>query len=732
MKKTSIFLLLFVTIITNSNAQYVIKFDSITIQPNYSSPTNFITSIHSSTSKQVDDNIYGFDLTGFFDNLNNKAITGQSTAFPNSNHIINNPTQLDSVYYYAKELRPKILRYTASSDWYHFRSNSKRLGADTAEAWNAFRLGLVDAQYRDNVVNEFNNDKRFTRSQLYDLIAFVKRYQIETSETIKIIYSGNTFQHMLKIPSIIPTNSSFTTLYNETYNAVKLLQDSGLIIYGVELGNETYYQQLFLNNSLYNTTQNKLDYVSILKEYSTRLKSAFPGIKISVPMIFTSPFNPAAGQPGQLSVAIAQDNSAFDAYSYHPYTSVVKNPNAFCFDCFVGQLCSSTNPSLFTCYTNGISNYLQPVGQGDACNPYLYTELRAQRINPQFNSYSKKIWLTEWNNAKLNTNNSLVSADYVFRYVNFLIDNKDSLNLGATTHFSMGGIFDDLTPTSTRNTQSVNTYQYSSLNPCSNTRYRAFTYMNESGINRVNLLANYFPFKFLSQIFTNNLVKSNTTYNLTIPNNSQVNEDNLMVRLYADNIQAVSSNARTFNMYLFYSNKSNQTVLINYDSLTLGIGGLTNGIKWKRFNLNPSESISQEFIQASSLNYFFRNSNYKQIGNGISILPNTIGYIKIPVITLIGGIKRISNPNVNESEEIQESKLQVTVYPNPTNGFVSFNTNDYKSKKLEIYTVDGKLIYITNFEVQNYEFDMSNYPKAQYIYKIYYDTNVITGKIVVE
>jgi len=708
----------------NGIAQNVIYFDSITILPNQSGASNYVTSVHSFNSPQIDDNIYGFDLTDFFDHLNNKAQTGQSTAFPNSTFIVNNPTQLDSVYHFAKELRPKILRYTAASDWYHFRPNSKRLGADTAEAWNAFRLGLVNTAYRDHVVNEFNNDKRYTRSYLYDLIAFVKRYQLETNEPVKIIYSGNTFQHMLKIPSVIPTNANFNTMYNETFNAVKLLTDSGLVVYGVELGNETYYEQLFLNNSLYNTTQNKLNYVAILKEYANRLKIAFPGIKISVPMIFTSPFNPAAGQPGQLSVAIAQDNSAFDAYSYHPYTSVIKNPNAFCFDCFVGQLCSSTDPSLFTCYTNGISNYLQPVGQGDACNPYLYTELRAQRINPQFNSYSKKIWLTEWNNAKLNTNNSLVSADYVFRYVNFLIDNKDSLNLGATTHFSMGGIFDDLTPTSTRNTQSVNTYQYSSLNPCSNTRMRSFTYMNESGINRVNLLANYYPFKFLSQIFSKDLVKAKTTYNLSVPNTGQISNDNLMVKLYADKIYT-NSNVATFDLYLFYSNKSTQTVFLNYDSL-INISGT---VRWKRFEINSTVGVSQEYIEASSLTYFFRNSNYKKISNGVSILPNTIGYIKIPLKTFIYGIKRLANPKLEESENI---KTDFNVFPNPSTGIITFNTSNTNTKSLEIFDISGKLVYKSTFDDASYKLDMSQYAKAQYIYKIIEGVNINTGRFIIE
>jgi hypothetical protein len=46
------------------------------------------------SNKQIDDNIYGFDVTDFFDD---------------------NPALNDPIYFYSKELRPKIIRYQAPS-----------------------------------------------------------------------------------------------------------------------------------------------------------------------------------------------------------------------------------------------------------------------------------------------------------------------------------------------------------------------------------------------------------------------------------------------------------------------------------------------------------------------------------------------------------------------------------------------------------------------------------------
>ena len=601
-----------------------------------------------------------------------------------------------------------------------------------------------DNSYLATVRRGFNKDLNYTKSNLYNLIAYVKKYQTETGDTLKIIYSANAFQHMLKLPPILPSNSNFNTLYNETYNAVKLLKDSGLIVYGVELGNETYCQRMFYDIAKYpNANQNRLDYISILKQYSLNLKSQFSGIKVSVPIIWTAPINPG-NVPGKLTSVIAQDNALFDAYSYHHYTSTLKHPSYTClWDCFAGQLCSNTDINLFKCYSFAISDYIQPVGQGNTCDGgvYLYNQLRQQRLNPQFNSSNKKIWLTEWNNAQATINNSLVSADFVFRAINFFIDNQDSLNLGVSNYWGFGGIYDDLTPYSIRNVESVDAGQYSSLNPCSNTRGSTFTYMNQNGINRVNLLANYHPHKFLSQIFTNNQVKPNQNYTLTIPNNAKVNDDNFVMKPYLSKVSSyqtgTTSNGSTisknvFDLYLYYSNKSDSSVYINYDSLNISI--------------NPPQivcvqapcmdkyyadilNITQEYIEAPSLNYYFRNSNYKKTGNGTIIKPRSIGYIKIPMYYSYNGG---GNGNSSRKRNIVENERTLNIYPNPTTGIITFDTKNDNYKIIQIFDIAGKLITNSTFDSDVYKFDMSSYPKTEYIYKIIDENNFYTGKFIVQ
>ncbi|MCB0508347.1 MAG: T9SS type A sorting domain-containing protein [Bacteroidetes bacterium] len=693
------------------------------------------------TNKQIDDNIYGFDVTDFFDN---------------------NPAQNDSIYYYTKELRPKIIRYQAPSDWYHFRPNSKRTGADTAEAAQAARLGLVDSvgnnSYLAIVRRAFNKDISYTKSTLYNLISYVKKYQLETGDTLKIIYSANAFQHMLKLPAILPSHSNFDSLYNETYNAVKLLKDSGLVVYGVELGNETYYQKMFYDVAKYpNANQNRLDYISILKQYSLNLKSQFPGIKVSVPMIWTAPINPP-NAPGKLTAAIAKDNALFDAYSYHHYTANVLNPNNSCKECFdttiivyifgqpvpfeVDLGCTNMNSNRFNCFSKGISDYLQPVGQGNSCNYYLYNELRTQRMNPAFNSYNKKIWLTEWGTIQSNIQNTIVYSDFVFRYINFLIDNQDSLNLGISNYWGLGGIYDDLTPTNIRNTQTVNTDQYSSLNPCSNTRSSTFSYMNQSGINRVNLFSHYYPLKFLSQIFSNNQTKPNSSYNLTLPNNTNVNADNFMMKPYLSKINTVQIGTTpggspivsdVFDLYFYYSNKSDSNIYINYDSLNIAIFppliSCIQGPCMEQF-YSDIPNIIHEYIEAPNLTYYFRNSNYKKTGNVTQIKPRTVGYIKVPMY-----FNHIGGGSSQRQKNIIETKLysnRLNVYPNPTSGIITFETNNNFEKNLEIFDISGKQIINVRFYISNYLIDMSSYPKAEYVYRLSDIIETQTGKFIVE
>ncbi len=360
-------------------------------------------------------------------------------------------------------------------------------------------------------------------------------------------------------------------------------------------------------------------------------------------------------------------------------------------------------------------------------------------MNPQFNSYNKKIWLTEWGTFQSNIQNSLVFSDFVFRYINFLIDNQDSLNLGASTYWGIGGIYDDLTPTSIRNTQSVNAEQYSSLNPCSNTRSSTFTYMNQSGINRVNLLANYYPLKFLSQIFTNNQTKTNQNYTLTTPNNSKVNDDNFMMRPYLSGVNSYQIgttpsgspiSTSVFDLYLYYSNKSDSSVYINYDSLNISINPpqivCIQAPCMDKYYANIS-NISQEYIEAPSLNYYFRNSNYKKSGNGNVIKPRSVGYIKVPMyFNYVGG------GTLSRKGNIVENEGTLSVYPNPTNGSITFETKNNKYKTLQIFDITGKLITNISFDSDSYNVDMTMYPKAEYIYKVIEDNNTFSGKFIVQ
>lgn len=85
------------------------------------------------------------------------------------------------------------------------------------------------------------------------------------------------------------------------------------------------------------------------------------------------------------------------------------------------------------------------------------------------------------------------------------------------------------------------------------------------------------------------------------------------------------------------------------------------------------------------------------------------------------------NPTYNacDIDEIDESNVKnnISVYPNPANGFVRIlNTNDFNISKIEIIDLLGRTVISTN---NSDEIDVSNLPEGQYIVKIHGDSIIV-------
>ena len=61
----------------------------------------------------------------------------------------------------------------------------------------------------------------------------------------------------------------------------------------------------------------------------------------------------------------------------------------------------------------------------------------------------------------------------------------------------------------------------------------------------------------------------------------------------------------------------------------------------------------------------------------------------------------------------------VIVYPNPTNGFVTINSDHSKIQLIELMNFNGKLIFEKVIEGNQADVDLTNYSNGVYVLKIY-------------
>ena len=90
------------------------------------------------------------------------------------------------------------------------------------------------------------------------------------------------------------------------------------------------------------------------------------------------------------------------------------------------------------------------------------------------------------------------------------------------------------------------------------------------------------------------------------------------------------------------------------------------------------------------------------------------------------------NGNSSRKRNIVENERTLNIYPNPTTGIITFDTKNDNYKIIQIFDIAGKLITNSPFDSDVYKFDMSSYPKTEYIYKIIDENNFYTGKFIVQ
>jgi len=70
--------------------------------------------------------------------------------------------------------------------------------------------------------------------------------------------------------------------------------------------------------------------------------------------------------------------------------------------------------------------------------------------------------------------------------------------------------------------------------------------------------------------------------------------------------------------------------------------------------------------------------------------------------------------------------IEISVYPNPTNGIVNIDIINAESSKIEVYNILGNLVLT---EYKQYNLDLSNLKDGQYIIKVYTETGIAVKKL---
>jgi hypothetical protein len=79
-------------------------------------------------------------------------------------------------------------------------------------------------------------------------------------------------------------------------------------------------------------------------------------------------------------------------------------------------------------------------------------------------------------------------------------------------------------------------------------------------------------------------------------------------------------------------------------------------------------------------------------------------------------------------------KISIAIYPNPSNGIFTLQTNEMNSaKSICIYTILGQKIYDAIISSNETTVDISNQPKGVYLYKVFGENGETkSGKLVIE
>ena len=156
-------------------------------------------------------------------------------------------------------------------------------------------------------------------------------------------------------------------------------------------------------------------------------------------------------------------------------------------------------------------------------------------------------------------------------------------------------------------------------------------------------------------------------------------------------------------------------------------------------NLNTSTSVNGNTIASNQIGATYK---WLDCNNNFAVIPNETSQVYIATmngnyaVEINGGgcIDTSTCVNITTVEDAENTFYNLSIYPNPTNGFVTINLNNFKGKiSYTLTSVNGILVkHADNINSNSFKINLENESKGIYFLKVISSNKINWYKIILE
>lgn len=177
----------------------------------------------------------------------------------------------------------------------------------------------------------------------------------------------------------------------------------------------------------------------------------------------------------------------------------------------------------------------------------------------------------------------------------------------------------------------------------------------------------------------------------------------------------------------FLNKKDTLTFWYNYvpnqgDMAQVNLSFIKNGTQYDGRNVNLIASTNFQYVE---LPFELGMSPDSVI---IDIISSQWDHKAISYVGSKLFIDKLSFKTVTSPMSVNELKTKTFISPNPTHGIINFNIEESKVKRVDIYSVAGKLLYSTKNNIN--KIDMSAFSSGIYLVRVETDDKVLIDRLI--